>query len=163
MDVRVVTLRYQEGQQGFPEGALRQATAGREVLEVREHFFTHGNVPHLALVLLLGDAPAGATRTREGQRLPDAGEDLPEGLQGLYRDLKKWRNERARSDGVPAYAIARNAQLAEICRRQPRSLAALKEIEGFGEATCLKYGQEILARVPPEQAVSLPEGTDGVP
>jgi hypothetical protein len=47
MYVRILTLRYQEGQQGFPEGALRQATAGREVLEVREHFFTHGNVPHL--------------------------------------------------------------------------------------------------------------------
>ncbi len=51
MDVRVITLRYQEGVQGFSEDALRQATAGREVLEVREHFFTHGNVPHLALVL----------------------------------------------------------------------------------------------------------------
>ncbi len=35
--------------QGFPEAALRQATAGREVLEARDHFFTHGNVPHLAL------------------------------------------------------------------------------------------------------------------
>jgi len=39
MDVRVITPRYQEGQQGFPEGALREATAGREVPEVREHFF----------------------------------------------------------------------------------------------------------------------------
>ena len=38
MYVKVVTLRYQEGVQGFPEGALREATAGREVLEVREHF-----------------------------------------------------------------------------------------------------------------------------
>jgi hypothetical protein len=32
MDVRVITLRYQEGVQGFTEGALRQAIAGREVL-----------------------------------------------------------------------------------------------------------------------------------
>jgi hypothetical protein len=82
MDVRVITLRYQEGVQGFSEQAVAHATAGREVLEVREHFFTHGSVPHLALVLLLGDAPSGAMHTREGQRLPDAGEDLPEG-QGL--------------------------------------------------------------------------------
>ncbi len=35
MDVRVITLRYQEGIQGFPEGALKAATAGREVLEAR--------------------------------------------------------------------------------------------------------------------------------
>jgi hypothetical protein len=58
MDVRVITLRYSDGQQGVDEQALAQAKAGREVLEVREHFFVHGNVPHLALVLLLGDGTA---------------------------------------------------------------------------------------------------------
>jgi len=54
MDVRVITLRYSDGLQGFPEAALTKATTGREVLEVREHFFVHGNVPHLALIVLLG-------------------------------------------------------------------------------------------------------------
>ena len=46
MQVRVVTLRYNEALQGFPEEALRAATFGREVLNVSEHFFVHGNVPH---------------------------------------------------------------------------------------------------------------------
>lgn len=145
MDVRVVTLRYQEGVQGFVEEALTRATAGREVLEVREHFFTHGSVPHLALVLLLGDARE-TPRRREG---PDPGDELPEERKALYRALRKWRNERARADGVPSYVIARNAQLAEICRRLPRTLAELKEVEGIGEATCEKYGRDILARIPP--------------
>jgi superfamily II DNA helicase RecQ len=122
MDVRVVTLRYQESVQGFVEEALTRATAGREVLEVREHFFMHGNVPHLALVLLLGDARE-MTRRREG---PDPGDALPEDRKALYRALRKWRNERARADGVPSYIIARNVQLAEICRRLPRTLAELK-------------------------------------
>ena len=44
MDVRVITLRYQDALQGFSEEALRKAISGREVLEAREHFFTHGNV-----------------------------------------------------------------------------------------------------------------------
>lgn len=144
MDVRVVTLRYQESVQGFVEEALTRATAGREVLEVREHFFIHGNVPHLALVLLLGEARE-VTRRREG---PDPGDELPEDRKALYRALRKWRNERARTDGVPSYIIARNAQLAEICRRLPRTLAELKEIEGIGEATCEKYGRDILAHIP---------------
>lgn len=34
MQIRVVTLRYSEAQQGFPEEALRAATFGREVLAV---------------------------------------------------------------------------------------------------------------------------------
>ena len=44
MQIRVVTLRYNEALQGFPEDALRTATFGREVLNVSEHFFVHGNV-----------------------------------------------------------------------------------------------------------------------
>ena len=57
MQIRVVTLRYSETLQGFPEDALRAATFGREVLNASEHFFVHGNVPHLTLVLSLGDSP----------------------------------------------------------------------------------------------------------
>ena len=46
MQIRVVTLRYNEALQGFPEDTLRTVTFGREVLNVSEHFFMHGNVPH---------------------------------------------------------------------------------------------------------------------
>ena len=156
MDVRVITLRYQEGLQGFPEEALRKAISGREVLEAREHFFMHGNVPHLSLTLLLGDAPAGGEgfHRHEG---PDPEEGLEVAQRPLYRELRRWRNDRARADGKPAYAIARNAQLAEIARRVPRSLAELKEIDGIGEAFCRDYGAETLGLMPDVTAPA-PEG-----
>lgn len=153
MQVRVITLRYGEGLQGFPEDALRQATAGCEVLEVREHFFIHGNTPHLALVLLLGDRPATEQRSTSRPE-NDPGLELPESLRPLYRTFRQWRNEEAKKAGIPSYVILRNAQLAEICRRLPRSLAALREIEGVGEATCTKYGETILALIPKELATS---------
>ena len=123
VDVRVITLRYQEGVQGFPEEALRKAISGREVLEAREHFFTHGNVPHLALTLLLGDAPAGSDGFRRAVGGTDPEKGLEESQRPLYRELKRWRNDRAQADGKPAYVIARNVQLVEIARSVPRSLA----------------------------------------
>lgn len=146
MDVRVITLRYSDGLQGFPETVLAKATAGREILEVREHFFVHGNVPHLALIVLLG----GDNTKQAAKRRPenDPGTTLPEHLQKLYRDLRHWRNERGKQEGVPSYVIMRNVQVAEVCRRLPRTLAALKEIEGIGEGTCAKYGKEILGLIP---------------
>ncbi len=147
MYVKVVTLRYQESAQGFPEAALREATAGREVLEAREHFFVHGNVPHLALVLLLGDgAGDGGFRSRNANA-PDPEESIAEDRRPLYRELKRWRNERAKADGKPAYAIARNVQLAEIVKRAPKSLEGLKAIEGIGEAFCRDYGADVLELV----------------
>ena len=48
----------------------------------------------------------------------------------------------------PAYAIARNTHLAEIVRRLPRSLAALREIDGIGEAFCRDYGAKVLGLIP---------------
>lgn len=147
MDIRVITLRYQDGLQGFPEEALRTAISGREVLEARDHFFLHGNVPHVSLTLLLGDAPAGGEgpRRRDGA---DLEESLAESQRPLYRELRRWRNERAREEGRPAYAVARNAQLAEIVRRQPRTLAELKETEGIGESFCRDYGTAVLGLMP---------------
>lgn len=157
MQVRVITLRYCEGVQGFPEGALRAATFGREVLGVEHYFFVYGNVPHLALVLTLGDIPgdAGPFRPRNPDA-PDPEESLPVGVRPVYRALKQWRNDTAKAEGRPAYAIARNTQLAELVKAAPKSLAALKEVPGFGESFCGKYGKKVL-----ELLADAPEGGDG--
>ena len=53
--------------------------------------------------------------------------------------------------------IMRNVQVAEICRRLPRTIAALKEIEGVGEATVTKYGEEILKQIPPDLKAETPD------
>ena len=99
MQVRVITMKYNEGQQGFSEEALRSATFGRDVLAVETHFFMHGGAPHLTLVLQLADASsfdAGGTFKPRDPNAPNPEEALPEELRGVYRDLKKWRNEKAK-------------------------------------------------------------------
>ena len=147
MQIRVITLRYNEALQGFPEEALRAASFGREVLNATEHFFVHGNVPHLALVLSLGDSPqhenAGAYRPRDPNG-PDPEEGMTDMQKTSYRALKAWRNETAKTEGRPAYAIARNTQLAELAKSSPTTLAAIREVPGFGEGFCEKYGKKVL-------------------
>ena len=144
MRVKVITLVYDEGLRGFSRDALERLGSEGALLEVREHFFVHQGVPHLALVVLLDEAGTGARRAL-GKDGPDPGDALPAGVQPLYRNLRRWRNERAKVEGVPAYALFRNTQLVDICRRLPKSMAALREIEGIGEATCSKYGAEVLS------------------
>ena len=147
MQVRVITMKYNEGQQGFSEEALRSATFGRDVLAVETHFFMHGGAPHLTLVLQLADASgfdAGGTFKPRDPNAPNPEDVLPEELRGVYRDLKKWRNEKAKSEGRPAYAIARNTQLAELVAKAPKTKAGIKEIEGFGESFVERYGDEVI-------------------
>ena len=164
MQIRVVTLRYNEALQGFPEDALKSATFGREVLNASEHFFVHGNVPHLALVLSLGDTPkyenAGSYRQRD-PNAPDPEEGMTDGQKTRYRALKTWRNETAKAEGRPAYAIARNVQLAEIVKATPKSLAAIKEIDGLGEGFCEKYGKTVLGLMGDVEGTEATEKMEG--
>jgi superfamily II DNA helicase RecQ len=44
---------------------------------------------------------------------------------------------------VPPFVIARNSQLADIIKREIKTLEALKTINGFGNKKVEKYGQEI--------------------
>jgi len=147
MQVRVITMRYQEGLQGFPEDVLQKVTFGRTVLETSEHFFVHANVPHLTLVLKLADIPAyenAASYRPRDPNAPDAEEGLSDVQKAVYRSLKAWRNETSKAEGRPAYAIARNVQLAELVKAAPKTKAAIREVNGLGEGFCEKYGEKIL-------------------
>lgn len=167
MQIRVITLRYQEGLQGFSEDVLRAATFGKTVLGVSEHFFLHGNMPHLTLVLQVGDAPAyenAAGYRPRNPNAPDPSEGLADEQKAVYRALKAWRNETAKAEGRPAYAIARNTQLAELVTAAPKTKAALREVEGFGEGFCAKYGEKVLALLAETSAASsTAEGQSAVP
>lgn len=161
---RIITLRFDDNLAGFPEEPLRAAISGREVLAVREHFFVHGGVPHLVLALELGGGAEDARRSQRPEGAPDALTGVPPERRKLYFDLKRWRNERAQRDGVPPFVILRNELLAEICRRAPHSLAALKEIPGIGEKTVEKYGADVVGLIPGELcAVPADSGSESSP
>jgi superfamily II DNA helicase RecQ len=63
----------------------------------------------------------------------------------LLEALRRWRRERASTDGVPAYVVAHDTTLAEIADALPRSLPALRRIRGMGPTKLERYGAEILA------------------
>ena len=65
----------------------------------------------------------------------------------LAARLRDWRLERSRSDGVPAYVVATNACLDEVCRRLPGDADELAEVPGMGPARIERYGQDLLELV----------------
>ena len=155
MDIRVITLRYDDALGGFPEDALLKAISGRSLLKVSEYYFERSGWPHLAFVLHL-EGGGGAGGSKQGMRkssAPDPMERLPPERRKLYMDLKKWRNTWADRDGVPPFVVMRNAHLADICLAAPKSKSALKEISGIGEKTVASYGDEILNLVPSDLKV----------
>ena len=85
-------------------------------------------------------ARAEATLPSLGGRAPAAAESEP-----LVAELRAWRSQRAREDGVPAYVVLHDATLRELAACRPRSTAELAAVKGVGPAKLDRYGSELLA------------------
>ena len=62
----------------------------------------------------------------------------------LWQALRKWRQERARAEEIPAYMVCGDKTLRDIVEKIPRGLDGLRSIYGLGEAKIDKFGDEIL-------------------
>ncbi|EGI75780.1 DNA helicase RecQ [Hylemonella gracilis] len=113
---------------------LRLTEASRAVLK--------GEVP-----VRLRESVADPAPTRNRRRATvsaPAAQDLDVDAQARFINLKAWRSEVARAHNLPAYVIFHDATLAEIARRQPRSLDDLQEIGGIGARKLEAYGEDVL-------------------
>ena len=102
-----------------------------------------------ALMELEGGAvmtvPFGEIVSSEGKRLPLGGP--PPEQDQLFVALKRWRLERAKSDGMPAYVIFHDSTLAEIAQRKPRSIDDLEAVSGVGPTKLERYGSDVIGIV----------------
>jgi DNA helicase-2/ATP-dependent DNA helicase PcrA len=96
--------------------------------------------PFLAELGVASASPATAVR-KAAPRVAVAAEGP------LFDRLKRWRLERAKADGVPAYVVFHDATLAAIAEARPRDWADLAAISGVGPAKLERYADEVLGIV----------------
>ena len=83
-----------------------------------------------------GKAPAKAPATK---RVAISASGDP-----LFERLRRWRRDRAATDGVPPYVVFHDKTLAAIAKAHPTSPSALQEIAGIGPAKVERYADEVL-------------------
>lgn len=93
------------------------------------------------------DTKTAGPRRAAGHKHPRDKDDLvlEPGEQRLFEALRARRAEIARDERVPAYIVFWDRTLAEIAKRRPRSLSALRDVPGVGEAKLERYGDKFLA------------------
>jgi superfamily II DNA helicase RecQ len=69
---------------------------------------------------------------------------LSEGDFAVFSLLRDLRKTLAEAEGVPAYAIFTNEQLAKFAQSRAQSQADLQKVDGVGEAKIEKYGRRVL-------------------
>ena len=164
MKIRVFTLPL--GEDGtFDDEPLQVLLHDRQALAVSEHFFVHEGRPTLALVVQYREPGAhdGGRGSAPSVRRDERGAlDVAPEERARFEALRRWRNERARKDGKPAYVLFTNGQLLQIVRGRPASPAALQAIDGIGEARVRDYADEVLAvlKAVPEAASPIAPGPE---
>ena len=132
----------------FPNHPLQEVEG--EVISVVDHFYIQAGVPRLLLVIHYEPPrarrePARVTLARKPE--PEATDTLAPHERPLYERLRAWRNGRAEAAASPPYTIVTNAQLVDLVRRRPRSLAELQQVPGIGEKKAASFGEELLLMI----------------
>ena len=128
------------------EAEMNAFLRSRRVLAVKKEFVADGeNSFWTFCVEYLESAPPGTgSAGLSGRPKVDYKEVLkPEEFQ-VFSRLREWRKVVADKEGVPVYAVLTNEQLAQIIQKKVSTKAALKEIEGVGDARVEKYGEGVL-------------------
>jgi ATP-dependent DNA helicase RecQ len=90
-----------------------------------------------------GKSVTVASTPKEKQRA-ELGVGEPEPDADLRDYLREWRRSVAKENNIPAYLVLHDSSLEEICHRQPKFFAELRQIPGIGERKAESYGTEIL-------------------
>jgi len=65
----------------------------------------------------------------------------------FLEELKQWRLDHSRTQGVPAYVVFTDATLIAIAEQLPENAEALSSIPGVGPAKIESYGDEVVQMV----------------
>lgn len=148
MQLRVFTLPIKNV--AVAEGELNAFLRSHRVLTVRKEFVPDGEnsfwtfcVEHMESQQAASPGSGGLP----GRPKVDYKEILKPDEFEVFSRLREWRKVVAEKEGVPVYVVFSNEQLAEIVQKRAASKAALKQIDGVGDARIEKYGDAVLERL----------------
>ena len=124
---------------------LNQFLSSHRILAVDRQFMANGANSAWAICVTYDEGSAAPRQAFSKRGKPDYKDVLSPPEFAVFARLRALRKERADAEGVPAYALFTNEQLAEMVQHRITSATALREIGGVGEARVEKYGEAFLA------------------
>ncbi|MEM7396052.1 MAG: RQC domain-containing protein, partial [Verrucomicrobiota bacterium] len=95
-----------------------------------------------SIVLIWPESTTKATCRKKSEPADDLSESMFD--PALYSRLREWRNDTARTQGIPAYLVLHDRTLKAIAIVQPQSHADFESIVGIGPAKTKKFGDAVL-------------------
>ena len=133
---------------------LNRFLAGHRVLSVDRQFVADGGSSFWAFCVTLLESGAATRAGGRGRKeRVDYGKLLPPAQFAIFARLRECRKKLAADEGLPAYAVCTNDQLAAMAAADTLTPAVLTTLDGFGEAKAAKFGAALIeAFNQPEEA-----------
>lgn len=120
--------------------------ASHRVLAVDRHFVANGNDSAWSVAVDYADGNSHTSAAPDKSRV-DYREVLDPVTFAIFAALRSKRKELAEQEGVPAYVIVTNEQMAQIARMRAASMDDLKQVAGLGENRLRRYGRALLETI----------------
>ena len=121
---------------------INRFCAEHRVISMEKQFVQDGERSYWALCVCYVEKHAGPLSPRKGR--VDFREVLNETDFALFAKLRDLRKKLAEQEGVPAYALFTNEQLAQMAQQRVTTQAELAALDGVGPARIEKYGEAFL-------------------
>lgn len=121
---------------------MNRFCAAHRVISIEKQFVQDGERSYWAVCVSYVEKQAGPLSPRKGN--VDYREVLSAADFALFAKLRDLRKRLAEREGVPAYALFTNEQLAQMAQQRMTTKADLAALDGVGPARLEKYGEAFL-------------------
>ncbi len=136
MRLKFLAVPIVDGEEAATE--LNRFLAAHRVLSVDRHFLQDGSNSTWCFCISYVESGERPPPNKRGRI--DYKEVLNESDFIIYAKLRDLRKQLSEQEGVPAYTLFTNEQLAAMVQQGVNSRAQLLEISGVGEGRAKKYG-----------------------
>jgi len=129
------------------ESEMNAFLRGQKIVSVRKDLLQDGGAWVWVFLVEYTASSSGAQKGFTPRESVDYRTLLSPADFSLFLKLKELRKKLAEEKTVPVFTIFTNEQLAEISRKRPANLSALKACEGIGEAKVRDFGPALLVEL----------------
>lgn len=140
MQIKVISVPVVGGEAMNEE--LNKFLQSHKILQVEQQLVNASEGPYWSFCIRYTQAKVdkkGKTAVRKDYR-----EILSEEVFGRFAQLRNIRLQLAKEDGVPAFALFTNEELAGLAALEKITLAGMRTVKGVGEKKTEKYGERLI-------------------
>ncbi len=115
-----------------------------KIVQVEKHLVQTENSHSWCFYISYIDSGSSPVKLSGGKKKIDYKEVLNEADFAKFSVFREIRKKIAKDQGVSAYIVFTDAELAEITKLEQLTIANIKKIKGIGEKKAEKYGKELI-------------------